>query len=170
MTCSTTMTFRLWLLCAAALFGAAPPLHAEETAAYFGLKAGAMRADSAGMHAVANAGLTLGYGRDALAAEAEITRSLRRGATVDSDTHWGITTLAAYGVYRTSGTWYLKIKAGMLYEQITFKTSGLALPDSVSGGSAGAGFGWLSGGGRRLELEYTLVERDVALLSVGYHF
>lgn len=158
-----------WFLCAAALFSSAPLLHAEEAAAYFGLKAGAMQADSAGMHAAANGGLTLGYGRAALAAEAEITRSLRHG-TVDRDTRWEITTLAAYGVYRTPGRWYLKIKAGMLYEQMTFKTSGLALPYSANGGSAGAGLGWLGGSGRRLELEYTVVERDVALLSVGYLF
>lgn len=154
-----------------ALLGAAPlRAGADDAAAYFGVKAGVMAADRSGMEATPNGGLTIGYGRGLLALEAEFTTSLRAGATADPEVHWDITTLALYGSYRSPGAVYVKFKAGMLYEQINFDANGTALRDSAAGGSMGMGLGWQRPHGRRLELEYTLVERDVALLSMGYVF
>lgn len=121
------------------------------------------------MEATPNAGLTIGYGRG-LALEAEFTTSLRAGDTADPEVHWDITTLALYGAYRSPGSVYVKFKAGMLYEQINFDANGMAFRDSAAGGSMGMRLGWQQPHGRRLELEYTLVERDVALLSMGYVF
>lgn len=126
-----------------------------------------MAADRSGMEVTPNAGLTIGYGRGPLALAAAFTTRLRVGDTADPEVHWDITTLALYGAYRGPGSVYVKFKAGMLYEQINFDANGTALRDSAAGGSMGLGLVWQRPRGRRLELEYTLVERDVAPLKYG---
>lgn len=157
------------ILCAVTLV-LAQGARAADSPAYFGVKAGAMLPDIDDMDALSNAGMTLGYGRGAFAAEAELTTTISPGETGLSGVQWDITTLALYAVYRSPGTVYLKAKAGALHEKVTFDAAGVSLQDDDSGVSWGLGVGFERGNASRVELEYTVIDSDVAFLSLGYLF
>ncbi len=157
------------LLCSAALMFATAA-QSEESAAYFGVKAGVLFPDLDDLEEAYNAGLTVGYGRGAFAGEAEFTTTLFPGESALPGVEWDMTTLALYGVYRSPGKVYFKLKAGGLYEQVTFNAMGVNLQDKETGVSAGLGMGYRIDNQARVEVEYTMVDEDVSLLTLGYLF
>lgn len=88
----------------------------------------------------------------------------------------GVTTLGAYGVYRTSGRFYLKAKIGLLYEYLTSSvtSSGGGLTIDVDGPGMSIPIG--IGGGMRVsdklsaEIEYTMIEADIGYASLGLNW
>lgn len=157
------------LLCSAALVFAAAA-QGDESAAYFGVKAGVLLPDIDELEEAYNAGLTVGYGRGPFAVEAEFTTTLFPGETTLPGVEWDMTTLALYGVYRSPGQVYFKLKAGAVHERLNLNASGLNLQGQESGATAGLGLGYRFDKQGRLELEYTVVEEDVSLLTLGYLF
>lgn len=159
---------------------AVPAANAQETPAYFGLKAGRMDADAGGFSTASNVGFTLGYVvvedyNGAFALEAEYTRNLSSGnvSIGGASGDWRIETLAGYGAYRTAGDAYLKGKFGLLRRDV--KVGGVAahpLDGKDNELSFGAGAGVRFNRKIGLEFEYTIVENDIGFVSLGYftHF
>ncbi len=83
----------------------------------------------------------------------------------------GVTTLAGYGVYRTSGQFYLKGKFGFLYEYLTSSVKGAGTKIDVDGPgvaiSYGIGAGVRIGDQLSAEIEYTSIEADIGYTSLG---
>jgi hypothetical protein len=85
-----------------------------------------------------------------------------------------IWTLAAYGAFRSSGKFYFKGKAGLLYEDLDSSVSGINTEISVGGGAIALSLG--IGGGLRLgeklsaELEYTQLEADIGYATLGLNW
>ena len=79
-------------------------------------------------------------------------------------------TLAAYGVYRTPGALYFKAKAGLVYEYFNVDLFGLPIEGDAIGLSLGIGGGYRINDGLALELEYTAIEADIDLISLGLNF
>jgi hypothetical protein len=85
-----------------------------------------------------------------------------------------IWTLAAYGAFRTSGTFYFKGKAGLLYEELKSSVSGSSIEIQVDGGaialSLGIGAGLRLGENLGAELEYTQIEADIGYATLGLNW
>ncbi|TNC87767.1 MAG: hypothetical protein CSH49_14460 [Alcanivorax sp.] len=82
--------------------------------------------------------------------------------------------LAVFGAYRTPGTIYLKLKAGISIhwlDAIDIQCSGRFCVNTLSeesGGLAyGLGLGALLGNRFRTELEYSAIDEDINLISLG---
>jgi hypothetical protein len=82
-------------------------------------------------------------------------------------------TLAFYGVYRSSGRFYFKGKAGLLYEYLNSSVTGIITID-VEGSAIALSFG--IGGGMRIseklsaEIEYTSIEADIGYATAGLNW
>lgn len=165
---------------------------AEESPLYGGLKVGAMLADKMSLDdgvrmsnpdAVANAGIIGGYQLNIgklgfLGAEGELTTSFGRGRADFSrngakipqgDNVWGVTTAALYGAYQSPGKFYAKARAGILYNRISASGNTLSASATDWHGSYSLGGGWKIGEGA-LELEYTMIEKNIDFVSLGYRF
>ncbi len=87
-----------------------------------------------------------------------------------------VTTLAGYGVYRTSGKFYLKAKLGLLYEYLTSSVSssgGGFVVDVDQPGlaiSIGIGGGWHVTDQLSAEIEFTAIEADIGYASLGLNW
>lgn len=86
----------------------------------------------------------------------------------------GVTTLGAYGAYRTSGRFYFKAKIGLLYEYLTSSVSGGNITIDVDGPGMSIPIG--IGGGMRVndrlstEVEYTMIEADIGYASLALNW
>ena len=87
--------------------------------------------------------------------------------TSDSVGDLDVFTLGFYGVYRTPGDLYFKGKAGLVYEYLNVDFRSLPLEGDAIGLSLGLGGGYRFNEALRLELEYTALEADIALFSLG---
>lgn len=144
------------------MFAGANLSQAEENSdggLYLGLKTGNMDSDVNAVDIESPVGFVLGYefgGGGAIELE-------RNSADVDVDYGFisfseDYDTTAVYGVYRSEGKGYIKLKAGFLREEI-----GSA---SDSGLSVGVGAG-VRGEHVSLEAEFTVIEEDVNYFSIG---
>ncbi|WP_162925786.1 outer membrane beta-barrel protein [Isoalcanivorax indicus] len=143
---------------------------------FFGLKAGQMMVDAVddgiGMDFddSTNIGFYTGYvGESGLGFEIEYTQPTSKAGTGVPSVDYELTTIAAYGTFRSDGNVYLKGKAGLLREEVKVSGPGGSFSDRDSGLSVGAGLGFMLGRSR-LEVEFTIIESDVNYLSVGFIF
>lgn len=162
-----SLTNRLALLLAATLgLTSANALAAEM---YAGAKAGFMIADVENQDTALNIGGLFGmrihefpdkYGT--LSAEGEITVTM-----LDADRpgggDWDVDTLAAYAVYRSPGDTFLKVKGGVMWLDTNYASSITEL-------SMGIGVGFRMGKTTTLEVEYTTVDDNIDMFSVGVNF
>ncbi|HEX7044030.1 MAG TPA: outer membrane beta-barrel protein [Burkholderiales bacterium] len=164
------------IACVAALAAQAVP--AQENPIYVGIKAGEMDpdADANGFDPAANLGLMFGYRlaqnyASTFSLEGEYTRNLSRG-DIEGAGRWRIETLALYGVYRSGEYGYVKVKAGALRQDVSCTGTGRSICGRESGISYGAGLGFRLNEKVGIELEYTVIEEDIAFVSIGYfsHF
>lgn len=158
---------RLLALLAAAGFALAPAANAAD--AYAGVKAGFMLADADNQDAALNiAGLfgvkllDLGAKAGTLSAEGELGVTLIDG-DLPNGKDWDVSTLGAYAVYRSAGDLYLKAKAGLLWVDASYGRSITEL-------STGIGGGWRIGKDLALEVEYTTIDDNIDMFSVGVNF
>ena len=109
----------------------------------------------------------MGYGfANGFAVEAEYTKTNFKLAGGDGD----IATFAAYGVYRTQGDFYGKFKAGILSETVKASNRFSRVEATETGLSAGIGAGYRFNDTISMELEYTMIEKDVNFLSAALNF
>lgn len=147
-------------------------VQAQDTSgAFAGPVAGIMNVDIEGDNPF-NAGLRGGYiWNSGWGVEGEFTGSLIEGeaeyrywgGTYSADL--GISTLAAYGTYRSPGQFYFKGKLGYLKETVKISDDGDSFSESETGLSAGLGLGFDIMPNANVELEYTVVEEDVGFFS-----
>ena len=138
---------------------------------YFGVNAGPMMIDGASFDDPVNAGVMIGHEWGVVAGDigvqAEFTTTIEEGTLVAFPYAFpvNIDTQALYAAFRTAGPVYLIAKAGVLREEVDI--GGFSESDSGLAGGVGVGF---SVGVAQLELEYTVVEEDVAYASLGIRF
>ena len=125
---------------------------------HFGLKTGAMDVDFSGVDIDMPIGLVLGFEKGVYGAEVEYTFADMEFDVFGSTETLDFDTLAVYGVFRSQGEVYFKLKAGFLREDV--------------GGVDDTGASLGLGGGVRvenlsIEAEYTIIEEDVNFLSIG---
>ncbi|MFA0811737.1 outer membrane beta-barrel protein [Microbulbifer epialgicus] len=136
---------------------------------YWGATAGVMDFDFQGVDNPMGLGLRAGYSQlSGWGLEAEYIGSLVSGEIevigkeVDVDMH----SLAGYATYRSFGDIYFKGRLGLLYEDITVgRNSG-----DDFGVSVGAGVGFILWGDSNIELEYTILEKDVEYWSGAFSY
>ena len=131
---------------------------------YVGVQAGSMNHDGSGFDSANNLGVVLGYeflnvALGDIAIEGGYTNTVDKGNAPVGE--WEIETLAAYGVFRTAGPLYLKVKGGLLRSNIKEPMQSNTSTE-FSGGIGGG----LSVGIAQLELEYTRIEEDVNFVSL----
>jgi len=142
-------------------------LQAQET--QIGVKAGKMVAGLSGYDF--SDATNIGFVFSGRSFEAEFTTTTTDGETEGFfDATWNVTTLAAYGVYRSDSSPYFKLKGGLLYEDVTIDTSFVSVSENDIGLSLGAGIGWNMDSGNKLELEMTMVEADINYISLSFLF
>ena len=143
---------------------------------YIGVKGGAMSVNS---DAFNDDGVLLGilFGYDVpdngFAFEGEFNTTVSKASSDIGYGDLGMTTLAGYGVYRTSGRFYLKAKLGLLYEYLTSSVSGIIDIDVDQPGlaiSIGGGGGWRVNDRLSAEIEFTSIEADIGYASLGLNW
>lgn len=146
------------LLCSANSF-------ALDNGLYLGLKAGSLEVDVSEVDSDTTRGVVIGYQWDGIAVEFEANDADLEfdvsGNTVDAD----FKTTALYAVARTEEPVYFKAKVGYLREEI----SNSFMEETETGLSAGIGVGGRFGP-VSIETEFTFIEEDADLLSLGAHF
>ena len=132
---------------------------------YLGLKAGSLEIDVSEVDGETARGFVIGYQWDGVAVEFEANDADLEfdisGMIVDAN----LKTKAVYAVARTEGPVYFKAKVGYLKEEI----SNSFMKESETGLSAGIGVGGRFGP-VSIETEFTFIEEDIDLLSLGAHF
>ena len=111
------------------------------------------------------------------AVEGEFSTTVSK-STSDLDVYGdlGVTTVGAYGVYRTSGRFYLKAKIGLLYEYLTASVTGPGGGLTIDVDGPGMTIPVGIGGGMRVsdklsaEIEYTMIEADIGYASFGLNW
>jgi hypothetical protein len=85
---------------------------------------------------------------------------------------YNVSTLAAYGVYRYP-LWqggYIKTKLGLLYENVSRELElGDTWEDTDFGAAGGLGFGVMMMNQFTMELEATVIDKDIIFYSLGTH-
>ena len=170
--------------------GVTVSVYAEESRWYIGMTGGAMLfkknmdvggGATASPEAATNIGLMGGYlwsvtRAGSLAVEGEFTDTASRGnySLQGVDGTVAVQTLALYGAYRSPGTFYVKVKAGVLNEKLSVARAHVSVVNSSDLRAAvglGGGFNFgVNPGGSSLEIEYTLIEENVSFVSASYRF
>lgn len=155
-------TFTKVLVAGAMVFGLGQSAQAADW--YFGVTAGPMMIDTPSLNDPTNVGLLLGrewsVGLGDVGLEGEFTATIDEGSLGGQDV--SISTQALYAAFRSAGALYLIGKVGVLREEVEIG----AASATDTGASVGAGVG-LSLGIARVELQYTVIESDVAYVSLG---
>ena len=98
-------------------------------------------------------------------------RDSSTGAVIEKGTY-NVSTLAGYGVYRYP-LWqggYIKSKLGLLYEKVSRELEQDGKREDTDFGLAGGlGFGALMMNKFTLELEATIIDKDIIFYSLGTH-
>jgi hypothetical protein len=154
---------------------AAPAVQAQ--AWYLGGSVGIMKANVNGFDDATNAGVLAGYDvyrQDifALSVEGEVTSTLADGdlSSGGSSGHWDVDTQAAYLAARIGADVYLKVRYGVLREDVGIDFAGRSSNDSDTGGSWGAALGWMFTDHWGVQLDGTLVEADLYYWNAGVRY
>jgi hypothetical protein len=140
---------------------------ADDWSLYWGAGGATVLPQGAGNRMGLNASGRFGLqyaGFPGFAAEADLTTSIVKGHYSNRDLK--LTTLGGYLAWRSSGRWYLKVRGGGVWEW-TKVGGGSANDGGLSGGIGG---GYRFDDGRSLELEFTVIEKNVDMLSLTYQF
>ena len=153
--------------CVALLLACGSARAANDWSLYWGADGGLVLPKGAGNKTGLSAGGRFGVqysGFPGFAAEADLTTTLIKPHYDYRDLR--LTTLAGYLAWRSSGRWYFKARAGGVWEW-TRVGNGSANDGGLSGGIGG---GYRFDDGRALELEFTVIEKNINMLSVTYQF
>ncbi|KKK76444.1 hypothetical protein LCGC14_2863560, partial [marine sediment metagenome] len=73
-------------------------------------------------------------------------------------------------VYRTSGDFYFKARAGYLYEEVELIFASNSYDTKYDHGFAGSLGGGIGFGSIKLEAEYNYLESGINFISLGAHY
>lgn len=149
-----------------------PPYYARNIDFYLGVKGGMLGISSGAFEADGmTTAVVAGYGTHELSLEAEVSQarvriiddfSFSRSTIMDSGRY---DTVALFGVYRSSGNVYGKMKVGYRKYWIDTTTQKIIDTDVTAGVGVGKYLGRFI-----LEGEYTMFESNVQLFSVGVNY
>lgn len=168
---------------------AAAPVWADDNSGpYIGAKYGKFMIDVEEVNEPTDGGFLLGY-RFASGAAIEFERTQAQADIILENISVGsvdLETTALYFAYRTDGSVFFKVKAGLLKEDVSAEADGGSCYYDYysgytycSGGdttieekddtglSVGIGAGVNLGSVAQIEAEYTIIEQDVSFLSLG---
>lgn len=152
-----------FVFCFVMLFGA--NTFALDNGFYLGVKGGSLEVDLSEVDTDTARGILIGYQWDGIAVEFEANDAdvefNVNGSTFDAD----FNSTALYAVTRTEGSVYFKGKLGLLREEIRNSFA----KETETGLSAGIGVGGRIGP-VSVETEYTIIESDADLMSLGVNF
>ncbi|UTA49037.1 outer membrane beta-barrel protein [Simiduia sp. 21SJ11W-1] len=94
--------------------------------------------------------------------ELEGTRSEADVNLLDLNEDYTLDTLGLYGVYRSPGALYFKVRGGLLWKQLS--VGGDRTDKTAFGGGVGGGYDF---GKLLIEAEYTYVDKDIAQASIA---
>jgi len=144
---------------------------------YVGASAGVVDTDTGGFDDTTNAGVLLGYDvytRDifAVSLEGEATTSVADGdVSINGfDGNWDIDTQAAYVAARLGDRFYIKVRYGVLRQDVSVNIAGFSQSDSDTGGSWGAALGWMLTPRWGLQLDGTLVDSGTNYWNAGFKY
>jgi hypothetical protein len=150
-------------------------VHAE--GGYLGVSLGAMDADRSGFDEATNAGLLAGYDLYTLeifsvALEGELTTSVADGdlKAAGSKGHWDIDTRALYAAFRLGERFYMKVRFGYAWTDLSFDFAGDSLKDSDSGISWGGAAGWMLTDNWGVQLDGSLVDTDTTYWNAAIQY
>ena len=159
------------LLASAIAMAACGSAYAQDQGAYIGVKGGSYQVDVESASSPTGGGFLLGYNfGKGPAIEFERNSSGSISFSGGQNFYYGsaeIETTALYFAYRSEGTVFFKVRAG----DVTASSSyyGYDFGESDTCLSVGGGVGVNMGNIAQLEAEYTIIEQDVSLLSVGFN-
>ncbi len=144
---------------------------------YLGASAGLMNNDVSGFDDATNVGALVGYDlytRDifAVSLEGELTTTVSDGdiSIYGMRGDWNIDTQAAYVAARLGERFYIKVRYGVIREDVSVKAGGISQSGSDTGGSWGAALGWMFTPQWGAQLDGTLVDSDVYYWSLGVKY
>ena len=141
---------------------------------YLGVSLGAMDADRSGFDEATNAGLLAGYDlytREifSVALEGELTTTLSDGdlKAAGSKGSWDIDTRALYAAFRLGQRFYMKVRFGFAWTDLSTDFQGASFKDSDSGVSWGGAAGWMISEHWGAQLDGSLVDTDTTYWNAG---
>lgn len=142
--------------------------------AYLGASLGAVDADRSGFDAAVNAGVLAGYGlyaREIFSAsvEGELTGTVSDGDLDASGRkgHWDIDTRALYAAFHLGERFYMKVRFGFAWSDLSTRFEGRSREDSDSGLSWGGAAGWMMTKHWGAQVDGSLVDSDTTYWNVG---
>ena len=142
--------------------------------AYLGASLGIMDADRSGFDPATNAGVLAGYDLYTLeifsvALEGELTGTVSDGdlKAAGSKGRWDIDTRALYAAFRLGERFYMKVRFGYAWTDVSTDFQGASFKDSDSGVSWGGAFGWMISEHWGVQLDGSLVDTDTSYWNAG---
>jgi len=141
---------------------------------YLGASLGAMDADRSGFDHATNAGVLAGYDLYTLeifsvALEGELTGTVSDGDLKASGSKgsWDIDTRALYAAFRLGERFYMKVRFGFAWTDVSTDFQGASFKDSDSGVSWGGTAGWMISEHWGVQLDGSLVDTDTTYWNAG---
>jgi hypothetical protein len=154
------------------LYGFVAAVQAE--GGYLGASLGAMDADRSGFDEATNAGLLAGYDLYtlevfSLALEGELTTTVADGdlKVSGSKGSWELDTRALYAAFRVGQRFYVKVRFGFAWTDLSARFEGRSRKDSDSGASWGGAAGWMITDSWGVQLDGSLVDTDTSYWNAG---
>ena len=144
---------------------------------YLGASTGIVDVDVSGFDDAVNAGILAGYDvytREVLAVslEAEFTTSISDGDVKIQGYKgdWDLDTQAAYIAVRGGQRAYIKVRYGVVHNDVTVKIAGFRRSESDTSGSWGGAIGWMFDDHWGMQVDGTMVDSDVTYWNLGVKY
>jgi hypothetical protein len=86
---------------------------------------------------------------------------------------WDVLVAGIYGVYRTQGDFYFKVKGGVIYRDYSVSVSNIAGASDTGGefkASFGPGVGFRLGKNMGFEAEFIRIDTNINFLTANFRF
>lgn len=144
---------------------------------YLGASAGIVDVDVSGFDDAVNAGILAGYDvytREVLAVslEAEFTTTISDGDVKIQGYKgdWDVDTQAAYIALRGGERAYIKVRYGVVHNDVTVKVAGFKRSESDTSGSWSGAIGWMFDDHWGIQAEGTMLDSDATYWNLGMKY
>lgn len=144
---------------------------------YLGPSVGIMDPNVGGFDEAINAGFLLGYDffnleQFHVSAETEFTTTISDGDVKfgSQKGDWDIDTRGVFVAARVGDTFYIKVRYGVVWSDLSVKIAGNSTSNSDSSGSWGGALGWNFGEHWAVQADGTLVDPDVTYWNLGVNY
>ena len=144
---------------------------------YLGPSAGIMNAGVSGFDDATNAGFLLGYEffnleQFHVSAETEFTTTISDGDVKlgGQKGDWDIDTRSVYVAARVGDTWYMKVRFGAAWSDVSAKAGGVSASNSDTSISWGGALGWNFDQHWAIQADGVMVDPDVNYWNLGVNY